>query len=206
MTQADLEALLIAAFTQCEIEGCALTAQQKQIFFNLIKDLTASAPIATAIDTDTGNPLDDLTPEQRQALLAFVRAEDHPDRSWKIKLLDDWVQGRSSGRVQFIRDFYGIPWLERVKPSHLAAYTEEEDPILRLKVGDRIEVCNGLWEWVQETGPCSQEWFLCTVVGLQTVSDDRVVSCTIRFENGSEYEIQGIYDWNRYQWRWPQET
>jgi hypothetical protein len=75
---------------------------------------------------------------------------------------------------------------------------------LKLKVGDRIEVSNGLWEWVQENGPCSREWFPCTVIGLSQGSDrDRLYyNCVIRFENGTEYEIQGIYQWNRYNWRW----
>ncbi|HEY9646662.1 MAG TPA: hypothetical protein V6C88_09845, partial [Chroococcidiopsis sp.] len=26
--------------------------------------------------------------------------------------------------------------------------------------------------------------------------------CTVRFDNGMEYEIQGVYEWNRYNWRW----
>ncbi|MFP5275246.1 hypothetical protein [Coleofasciculus sp.] len=24
----------------------------------------------------------------------------------------------------------------------------------------------------------------------------------VRFDHGMEYEIQGIYEWNRYNWRW----
>lgn len=61
-----------------------------------------------------------------------------------------------------------------------------------------------LWEWVQENGPCSREWFPCTVVGLSQGSDcDRLYyNCVIHFDNGTEYEIQGIYQWNRYNWRW----
>jgi hypothetical protein len=157
-------------------------------------------------DGEIGNPLDELTPEQRQALLQFVKEQEKQERPWKIKLLNDWLHDRNSGTVQFIRDSYGPQWLNRIKPMHLAQYFEAEtsSDSLRLKVGDRIEVSNGLWEWVQEDGPCSREWFPCTVVQLspRTDTDNSYYSCVIRFDNGSEYEIQGIYQWNRYHWRW----
>ncbi|BDI19545.1 hypothetical protein ANSO36C_53470 [Nostoc cf. commune SO-36] len=34
--------------------------------------------------------------------------------------------------------------------------------------------------------------------------NDSSTNCVVRFFNGAEYEIQGIYEWNRYNWRWPQ--
>ena len=74
-------------------------------------------------------------------------------------------------------------------------------------VGDRIEVSNALWEWVQDEGPCSRQWFVCTVLQVNEVrnGEDIVNSCIIRLINtGMEYEIQGIYQWNRYYWRWLQ--
>ncbi|MCY7392325.1 MAG: hypothetical protein LH647_12830, partial [Leptolyngbyaceae cyanobacterium CAN_BIN12] len=63
------------------------------------------------------------------------------------------------------------------------------------------------WEWVQDEGPCSREWFLCTVIGIlegEASSDgqNRHASCIVRFDSGTEYEIQGIYEWNRPNWRW----
>ncbi len=167
------------------------------------------------------NPLDRLTAEERLAFLAFVKCEEQAQRPWKITLLNDWLNGRSSGSVQFVRERYGTQWLEQVTPAHLARYNDLGDgELLRLKIGDRIEVTNGLWEWVQDNGPCSREWFLCTVVSIHdpltetstdsgnhsdrsapTTADDSA-SCVIRFDDGAEYEIQGLYDWNRPNWRW----
>jgi hypothetical protein len=189
---------------------CPLTDQQKQILLQAITEaVTREALLSSTNDNqgrDRANPLDELTPEQRQSLLQFVKEQEKLDRPWKIKLLNDWLHNRDSGAVQFIRDLYGPQWLNRVKPVHLAQYLEAETSLddLKLKVGDRIEVSNGLWEWVQENGPCSREWFPCTVIGLSQGSDrDRLYyNCVIRFENGTEYEIQGIYQWNRYNWRW----
>ncbi|MGB7274109.1 MAG: hypothetical protein WBC69_12480, partial [Geitlerinemataceae cyanobacterium] len=120
-------------------------------------------------------------------------------------LLEDWLQGRDSGTVQFVRDRCGMDWLDRVQPFHLAAYEEVlEGGRLQVKVGDRLEVSNRLWEWVREDEPSSQEWLACTVIGVSEVEEDDVkyTNCLIRFESGIEYEIQGIYQWNRYNWRW----
>ncbi len=210
MTQAEIEAVLQLAFIQCEAVSCPLTDQQKQILLQVVTEsLTRESLLSSANgdqDSETVNPLDQLTPQQRYALLQFVKEQEKQDRPWKIKLLNDWLHDRDSGEVQFIRDNYGPQWLNRVKPVHLVQYFEAETSSdgLKLKVGDRIEVSNGLWEWVQEDGPCSRQWFPCTVVGLSQVSDSDGLyyNCVIRFDNGTEYEIQGIYQWNRYNWRW----
>lgn len=211
MTPAEIEAVLQAAFIQCETSLCPLSDQQKQILLQVVTEsVTRAALLASAKgddDDDAANPLDELTAQQRQALLQFVKEQEKLDRPWKIKLLNDWLHNRDSGAVQFIRDNYGPQWLNRVKPKHLAQYFAAEilSDNLKLRVGDRIEVSNGLWEWVQENGPCTREWFACTVVRIsqQSDSDGSYYNCTIRFDNGSEYEIQGIYQWNRYNWRWP---
>lgn len=220
MTPTEIEAVLQAAFIQCETSLCPLSDQQKQILLQVVTEsVTRAALLASAKgddDDDAANPLDELTTEQRQALLEFVQEQekrDYPrgsakgDRPWKIKLLNDWLHNRESGSVQFIRENYGPQWLNRVKPKHLAQYLAAEilSDNLKLRVGDRIEVSNGLWEWVQENGPCNREWFACTVVRIsqQSDSDGSYYNCTIRFDNGSEYEIPGIYQWNRYNWRWP---
>lgn len=210
MTYGEIEAVLQAAFIQCEAVLCPLTDQQKQIVLQVVTEwVTRQQLLASANsdrDDDTANPLDELTPEQRQALLEFVKEEEKSDRPWKIRLLNDWLHNRNSGAVQFIRDQYGPQWLNRVKPKHLTQYFEAEtlSDQIKLKLGDRIEVSNGLWEWVQEDGPCTREWFPCTVVQIsqQSDSDGSYYNCMIRFDNGSEYEIQGIYQWNRYNWRW----
>ncbi|MBE9014163.1 hypothetical protein IQ250_28645, partial [Pseudanabaenaceae cyanobacterium LEGE 13415] len=68
----------------------------------------------------------------------------------------------------------------------------------RLNIGDRIEVSNTLWEWVQDG---EEEWYFCTVISLTEADTSQNTRCTIRFENGQEYEIQGVYDWNRSNWR-----
>ena len=83
--------------------------------------------------------------------------------------------------------------------------------VQRLKVGYRIELSNRLWEWVQENNLNSQEWFPGRVVGISEthISESDVswdgmrfyTNCLIRFDSGVEYEIQGVYEWNRYNWR-----
>jgi hypothetical protein len=155
------------------------------------------------------NPLDELTLEQRQRFLQFVREKEQQARPWKIQLMNDWLQEQDSGSVQFIRDRFGLPWLNRIKPSHFEKYVEiDDEPPVRLKVGDRIEVSNALWEWVQDDGPCSSEWFACIVLQIEATRDrdDIFTSCIVRLiDTGVEYEIQGIYQWNRYYWRWIQE-
>ena len=227
MIPSDIEAILQAAFDACDTEGCPLSTQQRELLFRiLINELTqhftrqaqrqmpAEAYIPPRTSQNGTNPLDELTPTQRQALLQFIQEQTQHNRSWKAKLLNDWLLDRDSGRMQFIRDRYGLQWLERVLPEHITEYADEAT--LRLRVGDRIEVSNGLWEWVQEDGPCSREWFPCTVIRLTELTDEAIgsstgystashsqqTSCTIRFDNGMEYEIQGIYEWNRYNWRW----
>ena len=230
MTKAEIEAVLQAAFRQCEANNSPLSDRQKQILLQVAEELADDAMVsangglgAIAVqpegldsqqDGKATNPLDELTPEQRQALLQFLKEHQRDQDGWKVKLLNDWLHNRNSGSVQFIHELYGPQWLNRVRPVHLAKYYEPE--AIKLKVGDRIEVTNGLWEWVQEDGPCSREWLLCTVVSIREV-DGRVsegsegspaershISCTVRFESGAEYELQGVYEWNRYNWRWPQ--
>lgn len=223
MIPSDIEVILQAAFDACDAEGCPLSTQQRELLFRiLINELTqqAQGQMPSGLNASTPpssnglNPLAELSPAQRQVLLQFVQEQRQQNRSWKAKLLDDWLHDRDSGRMQFIRDRYGLQWLEQVSPEHIAEYADEA--ALKLKVGDRIEVSNGLWEWVQEDGPCSREWFSCTVIRLTEVTDEAIglspgysapgyrqqTNCTIQFDNGMEYEIQGIYEWNRYNWRW----
>ena len=206
MTKAEIEAALKAAFDQCNAADCPLSEQQKQILLQVAAKLSVAQGDLSQTATNNSvstNPLDELTAEERQALLEFVRKQERLNQSWKIKLLNDWLNNTDSGSVQFIRLRYGIQWLNRVKPVHLAEYSAlVEDEDVKLKVGSRIEVSNGLWEWVQEDGPCSQMWVPCTVIRVDERDGD-YTSCIIRFQNGTEYEIQGIYEWNRYNWRWP---
>ncbi|HEY9698794.1 MAG TPA: hypothetical protein V6D10_16135 [Trichocoleus sp.] len=207
MSPLELEAALRTAFGECVNAGCPLTAAQQQILLQaLLNPLPQSA--SEAIGSTSSNPLNDLTRSQRQSFLRFIQAQNQQNRSWKAQLLNDWLQGNDSGEMQFIRERYGLQWLEQVQPVHIAAYADEIS--MMLSVGDRVEVSNGLWEWVQDDGPCSREWFPCTVVALSGGSsasgaDSSQTSCTVRFSNGLEYEIQGVYEWNRYNWRWPKE-
>lgn len=200
MTPEEINLALQAAFEQCDRADHALTSQQKQI---LRRALGVGDP-----EGRESNPLQQLNWAERQALLEFVHAQQQQNQSWKRVLLNDWLNGRNSGPVQFLRDRYGIQWLEQIKPIHLADYDNfETGSILPLKVGDRIEVTNGLWEWVQESGPCSREWFPCTVIGFNELPSSAEAtrthtSCLVRFDSGAEYEIQGIYEWNRPNWRW----
>ncbi|MBE9227281.1 hypothetical protein IQ264_17790 [Phormidium sp. LEGE 05292] len=199
MSQAEIEAALKAAFDQCNAANCPLTEVQKQILLQVAQKLSSTAE--ETANSEGTNPLDELTAEERLALLEFVKEQESLNQPWKIQLLNDWLNNTNSGSVQFIRDRYGLQWLNLVQPGHLAEYFERFEAELKLKVGDRIEVSNGLWEWIQEDGPCSQMWVPCTVTSVEEREDRS--SCIIRFNNGTEYEIQGIYDWNRYNWRWP---
>ena len=206
MNPAEIEAALSAAFNRCELAGCPLTDMQKQILLQVIEELT---PKQVELDTnvlelEAANPLDQLTLDQRQSFLQFVKEQEQHNRPWKIQLLNDWLQERDSGAMQVIRDRYGPQWLNQIKPVHFTKYADDGEETLKLKVGDRIEVSNGLWEWVQETGPCRREWFFCTVIGVEETGDGDLSStnCIIRFSDGGEYELQGMYQWNRYNWRW----
>ena len=203
MTNDEIEAVLKVAFMECEAALCPLTEQQKKLILQVIAE---SARGESSLTVANGNPLDELTAAQREELLEFVKEQEKQEYPWKVKLLNDWLHDRDSGRVQFIRELYGPQWLNRVKSVHLAQYFDAETAleVLKIKVGSRIEVSNGLWEWVQNEGPCSREWFPCTVVKISQSTDgeNSYYSCVIRFDNGSEYEIQGIYQWNRYNWRW----
>lgn len=226
MSESELEVILKAAFNQCESADCPLSYQQKQVLrqtvLSLLREVTIAEESAAQrhelaaeqMDARSENPLDQLSAEERQVFLEFVQQQESQNQPWKITLLNDWLQGKDSGPVQFIRERYGVQWLDQIQPVHLAHYNEAQSKdVLKLKVGDRIEVTNGLWEWVQETGPCSRQWFPCTVVSLNESTSSEVIhlepqpsrstSCVIRFEGGEEYEIQGIYDWNRPNWRWP---
>lgn len=210
MTPSEIEAVLQAAFNSCDVASCPLNQQQKQILLQAILELMPKSKESLNNqdhNSDVTNPLDELTPEQLQSFLEFVREHEQQDRPWKIQLMNDWLQERDSGAVQFIRDRFGLAWLNRLESFHFTKYTEiEADEPLKLKVGDRIEVSNGLWEWVQEDGPCSREWFACTVIQVkQTSNSEDSTSCIIRFNDGAEYQIQGVYQWNRYNWRWAQE-
>jgi hypothetical protein len=202
MTPEEIETVLQAAFRECRDRGCPLDDRQQQILLQAIRQL-GNPP-----SPEAPNPLDELTLEECQSLLEFVKEQDRQNRSWKVTLLEDWLQNRDSGAVQFVRDRCGTAWLNRVEPFHLAAYEEVlEEGRLQVKVGDRLEVSNRLWEWVQDDEPSSQEWLACTVIGVFDVEEEDATytHCLIRFENGTEYEIQGIYQWNRYNWRWIQD-
>ena len=206
MDQGEIKAALEAAFIGCEIALCPLTDRQKQILLQMLIE-TSGADLAQTSVESAENPLDQLNPQQRQALLEYIQTQEQQNIPWKAKLLNDWLDNRNSGSVQFIRDNYGPQWLNQVQKVHLAKYWEQSpDHQLALKVGDRIEVCNGLWEWVQDDGPCKREWYPCLVVSITEVANEEAsyTNCTVRFENGVEFEIQGMYQWNHYYWRFPQ--
>jgi hypothetical protein len=195
MDRAEIETALKAAFLHCESLLCPLNEQQKDILLQIFLETP---------ELTEGNPLDELTLEQRQILLDFIGDREREKISWKSSLLNDWLNDRPSGTVQFIRDRYGLSWLNRVKPMHWQEYLQ---PVRltreKLQIGDAIEVSNGLWEWVRVDDPESREWFPCQVIRLQEEDKPDLASCIIRFEAGEEFEIQGIYQWNRGNWRFP---
>ncbi|HLO83982.1 MAG TPA: hypothetical protein VK203_03060 [Nostocaceae cyanobacterium] len=203
MTPDEVEAALQSAFRECAAAGCPLTDMQKQILLQVLEQVQEN--FSTGV-LDPANPLDELTSEELEALLQFVKSQQEQNNgAWKVRLMNDWLLEQDSGQVQFIRDRYGLQWLNRVESYHFEQYSLIEDAV-KLRVGDRIEVCNALWEWVQDQGPCQREWFPCMVIQVNEVNNGagKTTSCTIRFYNGTEYEIQGVYEWNRYNWRWTQ--
>jgi hypothetical protein len=202
MTTDEIEAALQAAFNSCDAASCPLTDMQKQILLQVVEQIQGNSKF---VKLDIPNPLDELTSEELEAFLEFVKTEEQQNRTWKVQLLNDWLHNNDSGAVQFIRQSYGLQWLNRVESCHFDKYSYFEDA-LKLRVGDRIEVSNALWEWVRDDGPCKREWFPCMVLQVDEISDgdDSSTNCVVRFYNGSEYEIQGIYEWNRYNWRWPE--
>ncbi|MCC5634299.1 hypothetical protein LC593_00230 [Nostoc sp. CHAB 5844] len=201
MTPKEIETALQTAFNRCDVASCPLSEAQKQILLQVVKQIPGNSKSRIS---DIVNPLDELDSEELLTFLKFVKTEEQQNRTWKVQLLNDWLHNQDSGTVQFIRERYGLQWLNRVESYHFDKYADFEDA-LQLRVGDRIEVSNGLWEWVQEDGPCKREWFPCIVIQIDEISDtNNSRNCIIRFLNGSEFEIQGIYDWNRYNWRWPQ--
>lgn len=204
MDRIDLEAALQAAFNQCEFAGSPLNELQKQILLQMLELLPALLGQVPRDLSPSSNPLDDLSSEERQIFLEYVASSNQASNAWKTQLLNDWLQNRSSGIVQFIRDRYGIQWLNQIQPVHLAAYLEQN---VSLQVGDRIEVSNSLWEWMPATSAANREWYRCVVIRLfESMDSERwVTNCTIRLENGMEYDIYGLYDWNRPNWRWPQQ-
>src|SRR5579883_464369 len=198
MSPDEIEVALQAAFYRCDAASCPLTDTQKEILLQVIEKIKGNSHSGFS---DNNNPLDDLTSEELQAFLQFVTTQEEQKRSWKAQLLNDWLHQNDSGSVEFIRMRYGLQWLNRLETYHFDKYSLET--IHNLKEGDQIEVCNALWEWVQENGPCQPEWFLCTVIRIDEINNDDCSStnCIIRFQNGAEYEIQGIYEWNQYNWR-----
>ena len=111
MTPAEIEAALQAAFKHCDQSSCPLSERQKQILLQMVElvYLPLESPLTSdiAAGSDTANPLDELTSDQRHILLQFVKAHEQQNRPWKIQLLNDWLQERDSGPVQFVRDRYG---------------------------------------------------------------------------------------------------
>ncbi|BAZ15182.1 hypothetical protein NIES4071_70540 [Calothrix sp. NIES-4071] len=196
MTPSEIELALIEAFSRCDASGVGLSYEQKQILLQV-----ALANEESPEDGFDDNPLKELSPEELQALLSFIKANSAQNISWKVLLLNDWLHGQDSGDVHFLRQRYGVQWLNRLQPHHFEILEVAEAP--SLKVGDNIEVCNALWEWVQDNGPCEREWFTCTVIYVDEIDAENISgSCIIRFQNGAEYHISGVYDWNQYNWRW----
>ncbi|MBW4552923.1 MAG: hypothetical protein KME35_17705 [Aphanocapsa sp. GSE-SYN-MK-11-07L] len=198
MNQQELEAILQDAFRACELAGLPLNTTQQEILLHRLessffKDLA-----------DAENPLDALSAAERQALIEYVTRCDQNNLDWKAQLLNNWLQGLPSGDVQFIRDRCGLQWLEQVRPVHLAAYAD--DQAVRVKLGDRLEVASSLWEWVPEAQSDGQEWYGCTVIRVfdDSEAEASYPGCTVRMANGLEYDIHGMYEWNRGNWRWNQ--
>jgi hypothetical protein len=192
---------LETAFRQCGTAGMALNDVQRQILQQVTQTVLIKALLnPDAVDPDE-NPLDALTEDQCQALLDFIAECDRTTQDWKTILFNDWLQGKDSGPVQFLRDRYGFDWIDRVKRQNIDAYAEAEEQ--ELKVGDRLEVSSRLWEWIPEDLGEEPEWIVCTLINL--TQPDRgeatTITGTVQFENDLVLEIEGLHDWNKGNWR-----
>jgi hypothetical protein len=195
-----LEQALEAAFRQCGTAGMALNDVQRQILQQVTQTVLLKAlRNPDAIDSEE-NPLEALTAAQRETLLSFIEQCDRTAQDWKTVLFNDWLQGQDSGQVQFLRDRYGLDWINRVQPQDIAAYIETDEP--ELKIGDRLEVSSLLWEWIPEDLGEEPEWIPCALIQLTQLEDpETTLTGTVQFENGVELEIQGLNDWNKSNWR-----
>ncbi len=119
MTPADLEAALKAAFSRCDNSFCPLSEEQKQIMLQVAEELIGQKALTDNSNLLSNNPLDELSPEQRQSFWQYIQVQEQQNLSWKAQLLNDWLQGRDSGEMQFIRDLYGFAWLNRIQPVHI---------------------------------------------------------------------------------------
>jgi hypothetical protein len=198
-----LQQALQAAFRQCEAVNVPLNDVQRQILQQVSQTVLLKAladPNATTLDE---NPLNALAEDQRQALLNYIAECDRNAQDWKTALFNDWLQGRHSGSVQFLRDRYGLDWINHLQPSHLAAYREQ--PNLPLQVGDHIEVSSRLWEWIPEEMGEEPEWIPCVITHLDETQDAEAIYLTgiVQFENGLTLDIVGLNAWNQNNWRRP---
>ncbi len=101
MSQDEIQAALLDAFQRCEAFGSPLCDNQKQI---LLQSLGQSWENTKDNGLDDKNPLDELTSEELTAFLEFIQIKSANNLSWKVQLLNDWLHGNDSGKVQFIRD------------------------------------------------------------------------------------------------------
>jgi hypothetical protein len=196
MDPSELTAILKAAFLECDRKFCPLSDRQKELVLKTALDRLTPSELADY------NPLEELSEAERTQLIAFIQTQDADEQSWKISLLNDWLNGRDSGAVQFIREKFGFNWLSCVQPIHLQPYLPEATPVLA--VGDRIEVSSRLWEWTRDENSEDSEWVAAKVIGIGKGVDpeSEFAIAIVQFTNGSKYEISGANEWNRYNWRY----
>ncbi|MBD0302250.1 MAG: hypothetical protein ICV85_08725, partial [Tolypothrix sp. T3-bin4] len=94
MSPDEIEAALQAAFNSCDAASCPLTDMQKQILLQVIEEIQENSYAGVA---DLRNPLDELTPAELEAFLEFVKTQEQHNRTWKVQLLNDWLQQKDSG-------------------------------------------------------------------------------------------------------------
>ncbi|BDI19546.1 hypothetical protein ANSO36C_53480 [Nostoc cf. commune SO-36] len=116
MTPDEIEVAMFAALMIVMAASCPLTDTQKQILLQVMEQIQGNSTFGMS---NIANPLDELTSEELEAFLQFVKDEEQRNRTWKVQLLNDWLLGNDSGTVQFIRQRYGLQWLNRVESYHL---------------------------------------------------------------------------------------
>ncbi len=98
MTPDEIEAAILAAFNRCDVASCPLTDAQKQILLQVVEQIQGSSTSGMA---NIANPLDELSPEELEAFLEFVKDEEQRNRTWKVQLLNDWLLENDSGKYNY---------------------------------------------------------------------------------------------------------
>ena len=88
MNPNEIEAALQTAFSLCNAAICPLTDMQRRILVPVVEQIQNNSTWVS----NTAIPLDELTPEELEAFLEFVKAEEEQNCTWKVQLVNRHVR------------------------------------------------------------------------------------------------------------------